>query len=65
MSDIFVERKPNGKYAAIQNKHVIATGSTQAEAGPRAHPAKPEDPVLAERVRNTSGGSRDKWRRMY
>ena len=65
MSDIFVERKPNGNYAAIQNKHVIATGSTQAEAGARAHRAKPEDPVLAERFRNTSSGSRDKWRRMY
>jgi hypothetical protein len=65
MSDIFVERKPNGRYAAIQKKQVIATGSTQGEAAARAHRAKPGDPILAERVRNTTGGSRDKWRRMY
>jgi hypothetical protein len=65
LSNIFVEREANKKYVATQNKRVIASGKTQAEAGSKAHKKKPNDPVLAERVRNTDRGSRDKWRRMY
>jgi hypothetical protein len=64
MSNTYVEKEDNG-YVAYQNKKVIATGDTQEEAGRRAHNKKPNDPVLAERVRNTEKGSRDKWRRMY
>jgi hypothetical protein len=63
MANIFVEQKDDGTYKATQNKRVIATGGTQAEAIAKAHKAKPEDPVLAERVRNTAHGSPDKWRR--
>lgn len=65
MSNIYIEREDNGKYVAFQNKRVIATGDTQAEAAARAHRKRPEDPVLAERVRDTKVGSRDKWRRVY
>ena len=61
MSNVFVEREGK-KYVAIQNKQIIATGSTQAQAINRAHDKRPNDPVLAERVRNTDKGSRDKWR---
>ena len=65
MADIFVEQKDDGTYRAIQNKKTISTGSTQAEAAERAHAKKPDDPILAERVRNTKAGSPDKWRRLY
>ena len=65
MSNIYVEREDNGAYVAIQNKRVITKGDTQEEAAARAHRQKPNDPVLAERVRITKGGSRDKWRRIY
>ena len=65
MSNIFVERKPDGTYVARQNHRIIATGSTQAGTAEEAHKLKPDDPVFVERVRNTTGGSRDKWRRVY
>jgi hypothetical protein len=64
MSNVFVERQDDGSYAAIQNKRVIARGETQAETIDKAQKKRPEDPVLAERVRMTTGGSRDKWRRV-
>ena len=64
MANIYVEREED-KYLAFQNKKIIAQGETQMEAAKRAHKKKPDDPILAERVRNTSGGSRDKWRRIY
>ncbi len=63
MTDIFVEQKDDGTYKATQNKRVIAKGDTQAEAIAKAHQVKPNDPILAERVRNTKVGSPDKWRR--
>jgi hypothetical protein len=65
MTNIFVERKKNGTYVATQNGRTIATGDTQAEAGSRAHRKKPDDPILAERQRDTDVGTRDKWRRLY
>lgn len=65
MSNIFVERAASKRYVATQNKRVIASGKTQGEAASKAHREKPDDPVLAERVRNTDRGSRDKWGRMY
>ena len=64
MSNIFVEQTDAG-YVARQNHQVIAKGDTQAATAAKAHRLKPEDPVLAERVRMTKGGSRDKWRRVY
>jgi hypothetical protein len=65
MSNVFVERKDDGTYVARQNHQIIANGSTQAETAERAHRKAPGDPVFVERVRNTTGGSRDKWRRVY
>ena len=65
MSNIFVERKKYGTYVATQNGRTIATGDTQAQAGRRAHDRRPNDPILAERVRDTDVGGRDKWRRLY
>jgi hypothetical protein len=65
MSNIYVEREEDGTYVATQNKRVIASGDTQAQAVARARRKEPDDPVLAERVRDTKRGSRDKWRRVY
>jgi len=64
MVDILVSRKDN-RYAATQGGKVIATGSTQPEAADKAHSKKPDDPVLAQRDRNTEYGKRDKWRTIY
>jgi len=65
MSNIYLERKKDGTYAATQKGRTIAIGDTQAEAGSRAHTRKPSDPILAERVRDTDAGHRDKWRRFF
>jgi hypothetical protein len=65
MSNIYVEREDDGTYAARQNKRVIAQGETQRETIDRARRVEPDDPVLAERVRDTRVGGRDKWRRAY
>jgi hypothetical protein len=65
VSNIYVEREGDRKYVATQNKRTIATGSTQGETVARARRREPDDPVLAERVRDTKRGSRDKWRRVY
>jgi hypothetical protein len=65
MSNIFVEREDDGKYTATQNHRAIATGDTQRQTIDRARRVKPDDPVLAERVRDTDVGGRDKWRRVY
>ncbi len=64
MSSIYLERKDN-TYVATQNGRTGAIGDTQAEAGSRAHQRKPNDPIWAERVRDTDVGHRDKWRRFY
>jgi len=64
MSNVFVERKGDGTYAAIQDKKVIARGDTQAETIDKARDKRPHDSILAERVRDTDVGSRDKWRRV-
>jgi hypothetical protein len=65
MSNIYVEREADSKYVATQDKRVIATGDTQADTVASARRKRPDDPVLAERVRDTKSGSRDKWRRVY
>jgi len=65
VSDIYVERKDDGTYRALQNKRVIATGDTQQEAASHAHHRRPNAPILAERVRNTDVGHPDKWHRIY
>jgi hypothetical protein len=64
MSNVYIEQHDDN-YVAIQNKKVIAEGDTQMEAAKRARRREPDDPILAERVRDTKRGSRDKWRRLY
>jgi hypothetical protein len=65
MSNIYVEQQQDGSYQATQNRRVIAEGDTQRQAIDRARRKNPDDPVLAERVRDTNVGGRDHWRRVY
>lgn len=65
MSNIYVEQEKDGTYTATQNRRVIAEGGTQRQTIDRARRVEPDDPVLAERVRDTNVGGRDKWRRVY
>ncbi len=65
MTDILVEQQKDGTYKATQNHRVIAEGDRQRQTIDRARRVKPDDPVLAERVRSTKAGGRDKWRRVY
>jgi hypothetical protein len=65
MSNIYVEQESDGTYVATQTGRTVATGDAQWQTIDRARRASPDDPVLAERVRDTSVGGRDKWRRAY
>lgn len=66
MSDrFFIERREQGDYAVRRpgSERASAVEQTQSEAIARARELKPDATVLVERVRNTSEGSRDKWRK--
>jgi uncharacterized protein YdaT len=67
MSDkrIYVERRPEGDYAVRKPGADRASDimPTQAEAIERAREINPGAAVHVERVRFTSGGKPDKWRR--
>lgn len=67
MSNIYIEQRGDGTYWAMQGGQVIATGDTQAETidSARRNREEPDGPMLAERVRDTGVGGRDKWRRVY
>jgi Uncharacterized protein conserved in bacteria (DUF2188) len=63
--EIFVERRPQGDYAIRRPGSERASGvePTQAEAIERAGEIAPGSAILVERVRDTSVGGRDKWRK--
>lgn len=65
VANIYIEQQPDGTYAATQKGRVIAEGDTQRQTIDRARREEPDDPCLAERVRTTDVGGRDKWRRVY
>ena len=56
-NQIFIEDRSGKYYVALQDGNVIATGSTQDEAGKRAHKLKPTATVFGERVRDVSTGA--------
>ena len=63
---LFVERRPEGDYAVRKpnSGRASAVLPTQAEAIERARELnRGESSILVERVRNTTGGSPDKWRK--
>lgn len=67
MSDeqLFVERRPEGDYAVRRPnaERASAVLPTQAEAIKRARELSPGKAPLVERVRYTSNGEPDKWRK--
>lgn len=63
---LFVERRPEGDYAVRKpnSERASAISPTQAEAIGRARDlSHGKAQVLVERVRNTTGGKPDKWRK--
>lgn len=63
--DLFVERRHQGDYAVrrANSERASAVAPSQAEAIAEAHRLEPKGTVLVERVRHTSVGKPDKWRR--
>lgn len=62
---VFVERRPEGDYAIRRpnSQRASDVAPTQAGAIGRARELNPGGPVLVERVRHTSVGKPDKWRK--
>jgi hypothetical protein len=62
---LFVERRPHGDYAVRRPNSQRASDvrPTQAEAIDRARELNPDTPPLVERVRYTSRGKPDQWRK--
>jgi hypothetical protein len=62
---LFVERRPEGDYAVRKPnaERASAVLPTQADAIDRARELNPGEAPLVERVRNTTGGKRDHWRK--
>jgi Uncharacterized protein conserved in bacteria (DUF2188) len=62
---IFVERRSQGDYAVRRpnSDRASAVTPTQGQAIDRAGAIAPNARVLVERVRNTSVGGRDQWRK--
>jgi hypothetical protein len=62
---LYVERRDQGDYAVrkANSQRASAVLPTQAEAIERAKELNPNGRPVVERVRNTTAGGRDKWRR--
>ncbi len=62
---LFVEQRPEGDYAVRKANSERASDvlPTQAEAIERARELSKGAAPLVERVRNTTGGKPDKWRK--
>lgn len=63
--DLFVEQREEGDYAVrrANSKRASAVLPTQHEAIDRAKELEPDATILVERVRHTSKGRPDKWRK--
>jgi hypothetical protein len=63
--ELLVERRPEGDYAVSKPNadRASAVLPTQAEAIERAREMNPGKAPHVERVRDTSRGTRDKWRK--
>ncbi len=63
--NLFIERRPQGDYAVRRpgSERASAVESTQAAAIERAKEIMPSASIHVERVRHTSEGSPDKWRK--
>jgi len=63
--ELYVERRAAGDYAVRRggSQRASVTAPTQEEALKKAEKLDPKAAVLVERVRDTSVGGRDKWRK--
>ena len=63
--DLFVERRSQGDFAVrrANSERASAVAPTQAKAIAEARRLEPNATVLVERVRHTSVGQPDKWRK--
>jgi pyridoxine/pyridoxamine 5'-phosphate oxidase len=63
--DLFVERRAEGDFAVrrANSQRASLVAVTQAEAIAEARKLEPDATVLVERVRRTSVGKPDKWRK--
>ena len=63
--ELYVERRPEGDYAVRKggSQRASVTAPTQKQAIEKAEKLDPQAAVLVERVRDTSVGGRDKWRK--
>jgi hypothetical protein len=61
---LFVERRRDGEYNLLRgsDKNVVGRFDAQKEAIDAGRRIASDHSVLVERVRNTTGGKRDKWR---
>lgn len=64
-NNLFVERRPGGDYAVRKpdSGRASAVAPTQSAAIDRAKALNPNAAIHVERVRHTSGGKPDKWRK--
>ena len=62
---LFVEKRPQGDFAVRKpnSERASAVLPTQAQAIERARELNPGKQPLVERVRHTTGGNPDKWRK--
>jgi hypothetical protein len=62
---LFIERRPQGDFAVRRpnSERASAVLATQAQAIERARELNPAAPPLVERVRYTSIGKPDQWRK--
>jgi len=63
--ELFVERRPQGDYAVrrANSQRASAVRPTQTGAIDRARELNPNSTPLVERVRHTSRGKPDQWRK--
>jgi len=64
-NEIFIEQREQGDFAVRRggSERASTVESTQAKAIERAKEIAPNAKLHVERVRDTSAGSRDKWRK--
>lgn len=62
---VFVERRPQGDYAVRKagSQRASTVEQTQSAAVEQARCMNSGSTILVERVRSTSGGKPDKWRK--
>jgi uncharacterized protein DUF2188 len=64
-NDLFVERRPQGDFAVrrANSERASVVAPTQEKAIAEARRLEPDATILVERVRHTSVGKPDKWRK--